>query len=132
MIGIDTNVLVRYLTEDDETQSVKAIELIDKYTGTNGAIFINNIVVCELIWVLERGYKYSKEEVITVLKSILTTVEFCFEDHKILWVSATEYAVSAGDFADILIGQLNSQNDCTQTFTFEKKASGLSMFTIME
>ena len=132
MIGIDTNVLVRYLTEDDEIQSVKAIELIDEYTGTNGAIFINNIVVCELIWVLERGYKYNKDQIITVLKSILTTVEFCFEDHQILWVSATEYAGSAANFSDILIGQLNSQNNCSKTFTFDKKASGLSVFTIME
>ena len=132
MIGIDTNVLVRYLTEDDEIQSTKAIKLIDEYTDAHEPIFINNIVVCELIWVLERGYKYSKDQVIIVLKSILTTVEFCFEDHKILWVSTTEYAGSAVNFADILIGQLNAENDCIETFTFDKKASGLSMFTIIE
>jgi predicted nucleic-acid-binding protein len=132
MIGIDTNVLVRYLTEDDEVQSTKAIKLIDEYTDANETIFINNIVVCELIWVLERGYKYSKDQVITVLKSILTTVGFCFEDHQILWVSATEYAGSAAGFADILIGQLNAENNCSKTFTFDQKASSLSMFTIME
>lgn len=132
MIGIDTNVLVRYLIEDDAIQSTKAIKLIDEYIGINEAIFINNIVVCELIWVLERGYKYSKDQVITVLKSILTTTEFCFEDHKILWISATEYVQSAAGFADILIGQLNAENDCSKTFTFDKKASSLSIFTIIE
>lgn len=132
MIGIDTNVLVRYLTEDDEIQSTKAIKLIDKYTGINGAIFINNIVVCELVWVLERGYKYNKAQVVTVLKSILTTVEFCFQDQQILWVSATEYAGSSADFADILICQLNNNDGCSETFTFDKKASSLKMFTILE
>jgi len=132
MIGIDTNVLVRYLIEDDAIQSTKAIKLIDEYAGTKEAIFINNIVVCELIWVLERGYKYSKDQVITILKSIFTTVEFCFEDHQILWESTTEYAGSAVGFADILIGQLNAENDCSKTFTFDKKASSLSMFTIIE
>jgi predicted nucleic-acid-binding protein len=132
MIGIDTNVLVRYLTEDDEIQSTKAIKLIDGYTGTHGAIFVNNIVICELIWVLERGYKYTKNQVTSVLKSILTTVEFGFEDHKILWMSAMEYEQSSTNFADILIGQLNSENDCSQTYTFDKKASSLSMFTIIE
>ena len=132
MIGIDTNVLVRYLIEDDAIQSTKAIKLIDEYIGINDAIFINNIVVCELIWVLERGYKYTKDQVITVLKSILSTTEFCFEDHKILWISATEYVQSAAGFADILIGQLNAENDCSKTFTFDKKASSLSMFTIIE
>ena len=108
------------------------MKLIDEYTDTKGAIFINNIVVCELIWVLERGYKYSKDQVIATLKSILTTVECCFEDHQILWKSATEYAGSATGFADILIGQFNAQNNCSQTFTFDKKASSLSMFTIIE
>ena len=132
MIGIDTNGLVRYVTEDDEVQSTKAIKLIDEYTDANETIFINNIVVCELIWVLELGYKYSKDQVITVLKSILTTVGFAFEDHQILWVSATEYAQSAAGFADILIGQLNAENNCSKTFTFDKRASDLSMFTIME
>ena len=123
--------MVRYLIEDDAIQSTKAIKLIDEYAGTKEAIFINNIVVCELIWVLERGYKYSKDQVITILKSIFTTVEFCFEDHQILWESTTEYAGSAVGFADILIGQLNAENDCSKTFTFDKKASSLSMFTII-
>ena len=130
MIGIDTNVLVRYLTKDEEIQTAKVIKLIDEYA--NESIFINNIVICELVWVLERGYKYSKDQVVIVLKSILTTVGFCFEDHQILWMSVMEYAQSTVGFADILIGQFNAQNNCSQTFTFDKRASGLSMFAIIK
>lgn len=132
MIGIDTNVLVRYLTQDDKVQSEKAAKLINKYVGKDNAIFINNIVICELIWVLERGYKYSKAQVITVLKEILTTMEFSFENHKNLWISALEYEKSTADFSDILIGKLNESNDCSKTHTFDTKAAMLATFNIIE
>ncbi|WP_231555820.1 PIN domain-containing protein [Rickettsia hoogstraalii] len=84
MIGIDTNILIRYLTGDYKVQSIKAIELIEKYSGKENSIFINNIVICELVWVLERGYKYSKEQIISVLKEIFSTVEFSFENQQVL------------------------------------------------
>ena len=60
MIAIDTNILVRYITQDDEIQSKAAEDLLSGYNEKPQSIFINNIVLCELIWVLERGYKYSK------------------------------------------------------------------------
>lgn len=132
MIGIDTNILVRYLTEDDEIQSSKAVNLIEKYAGINGSIFINNIIICQLVWVLERGYKYSKDQVIKALKSVLTTKEFSFEDHQILWISSTQYSDSSADFSDILIGHLNSKNGCNETYTFYQKASMLEMFSIIK
>lgn len=128
MIGIDTNILVRYLTEDDPIQSVKATELIKKYFGQENSIFINNIVICELIWVLEKGYKYSKEQIIMVLKEILSTVEFSFENQQILWLSILDYETHKADFSDILIGKLNIFSGCNYTITFDKAASQLTMF----
>jgi len=132
MIGIDTNILVRYLTQDDKVQSEQATKLIDKYAGKSGTIFINNIVICELIWVLERGYKYSKSQVLNVLKEILTTLEFSFDDHKILWTSIIDYEKADADFSDILIGKLNLLNACSQTYSFDVKAAKLSTFTMVE
>ncbi len=132
MIGIDTNVLVRYLTSDDEIQSNKAAKLINQYIGQAGSIFINNIVACELIWVLERGYKYDKSHITTVLKEIVATSEFQFEDHKILWLSIVEYEKSNVDFADILIGNINALKGCSKSFTFDSKASALLVFDIVE
>ena len=55
MIGIDTNILVRYLTQDDLTQAKIVEELFDLHATCPNSIFINNIVICELIWVLDRG-----------------------------------------------------------------------------
>lgn len=130
MIGIDTNVLVRYLTQDDETQSNLASKLIDKHSVNK--IFINDIVICELIWVLERGYKYSKIEIISVLRAICTTVEFIFEDHNILWLSISEYEKINADFSDILISRINTKNGCTKNYTFDKGAARSSGFDLIE
>lgn len=129
MIGIDTNILVRHLTQDDESQSKVASDLIEKHSGIESNIFINNIVLCELVWVLDRGYKYSKQEIIEVLKAILTSIEFCFEDHKILWISILDFEKSNADFSDILIGQINKAKNCTSTYTFDTNASTLNYFT---
>jgi len=125
MIGIDTNILIRYLTGDDKVQSIKATELIERYSGQENSIFVNNIVICELVWVLERGYKYSKEQIISVLKEIFSTVEFSFENQQVLWLSVLEYENYKTDFSDILIGKLNIFNGCNYTVTFDKAASEL-------
>ncbi len=129
MIGIDTNILVRHLTQDDELQSRIASDLIEKYSGLEGNIFVNNIVLCELVWVLTKGYKYPKQEIIEVLKAILTSIEFCFEDHKILWISILDFEKSSADFSDTLIGQINKSKNCISTYTFDNAASALSYFT---
>jgi len=132
MIGIDTNILVRYLTEDNEAQHLKVCDLIEQYSGIRGALFINNIVVCEAVWVCERGYKYSKQQVMALLKIMLSTVEFSFEDDKLLWMSATEYKnSSSSDFSDVLIGMLNLSRGCDNTMTFDKKASHLEAFALL-
>jgi predicted nucleic-acid-binding protein len=130
MIGIDTNVLVRYLTDDDEIQSKQASNLINRHAA--GQIFINNIVLCELIWVLERGYEYSKTEVITVLRAICTTMEFVFEDHNILWLSILEYEKATVDFSDILLGKINMRNRCIINYTFDRAVGQLSIFKLVE
>lgn len=129
MIGIDTNILVRHITQDDELQSEMASKLIESYANKNDSLFINNIVFCELIWVLERGYKYSRKEVLDVMKVILTSIEFCFEDHRTLWMCIIDAEKTSADFSDILIGKLNELNDCSMSYTFDTKASTLSSFT---
>lgn len=132
MIGIDTNVLVRYLVQDDEEQSLKVSRLIEKCAGNPKSIFINNIVVCELIWVLARGYKYSKNQIILVLKEMFLTLEFAFENHQILWLSLSEYEKSDADFSDVLIGKINIANECKHTVTFDQAALTLKNFIQVE
>jgi predicted nucleic-acid-binding protein len=122
MIGIDTNILVRYLTQDDAEQAKVVEHLFNSYAIAPQSIFINNIVVCELIWVLERGYKYDKESITKVIKHILSTKEFNFENQELLWLALNQYSQKKLDFSDALIGEINKCTGCTNTFTFDKAA----------
>lgn len=130
MIGIDTNILVRYLTQDDIEQAKIATELFDKYATSSNYFFINNIVMCELIWVLERGYKYSKEEISSVVRQILSAEEFAFENHKLLWLALNQYTQSGLDFADALIGEINKEFACSKTLTFDQAAVKANNFVL--
>ncbi len=78
--------------------------------------------MCELVWVLDRGYKYSKNQIIAVVRQILSTEEFAFENQKVLWLALEQFEKKRLDFSDILIGQLNKNQGCESTFTFDKAA----------
>mgnify|MGYP002712613153 CR=1 FL=1 len=128
MIGVNTNILVRYLTQDDEKQANIVNRFIAQYEHQTGSIFINNIVICELIWVLERGYKYSKKEIISVVRIILSTAEFTFEQAEILWLSLNDYEKYNADFSDILLGIINKISGCDSTISFDSEALNLKEF----
>jgi predicted nucleic-acid-binding protein len=129
MIGVDTNILVRYLTDDDPIQSPVASELLEGYLGQEKSIFINNIVLCELIWVLNGAYSYKKEQVVKTIKVLLSSIEFCFEHHEIVFLALLEFEKSPADFSDILIGMLNNTcYGCPETFSFDKGALKCKFF----
>lgn len=132
MIGIDTNILVRYLTQDDPAQAKIVQQILDKYLNISNSVFVNNIVICELVWVLDRGYKYSKENISKAIKQILLTNEFAFEDHELLWHAFNEYNLNKVDFSDALIGEINKRHGCSKTFTFDKTATKASFFELAD
>lgn len=130
MIGIDTNILVRYLTNDDVEQSSKVLNLLNRYSGDESSIYINDIVLCEVVWVLESGYEYPKEQIIHALKLILQTAEFVFSSHDIIVKALYEYEQfsSGADFSDILISFQNKNDGCLRTYSFDKKAIKANYF----
>ena len=128
MIAVDTNILVRYITNDDKEQALLATTLLDSYIGKEKSIFINNIVLCELVWVLVRGYKYQKEDIIKTLKLLLSSIEFEFENHELAFLAVIEYEKAEADFSDILIGLLNQYRNCKVTYSFDQKALKLKYF----
>ena len=131
MIGIDTNVLVRYITQDDEAQSAIATEFIENYCASGKKIFINHLVVCELVWVLKKCYKLSKPEIINVIKSIIQVSQFSIENVQIIWQALTDYQKGAADFADYVVGRTNIFNNCDKTITFDKKAGKSKGFALL-
>ncbi len=130
IIGIDTNILVRYLTQDDSEQSQIIEQVFHYFASSPSSIFINNIVVCELIWVLERGYKYSREQIGRTIKQILSTEEFSFENQELLWLALNQYSHNQLDFSDALIGELNKARGCIKTLTFDQAAIKAKNFSL--
>ncbi|SSY70101.1 PIN domain-containing protein [Alysiella crassa] len=119
--GIDTNVLVRYLTQDDDVQAKIASNFLENLTLENQG-FINNVVIVELIWVLSRHYQKPREYIAMILDEILCMPIFTFENKILLTEVLHIYKNSHADFSDILIRKINELNGCQQTVTFDKRA----------
>ena len=130
MTGIDTNVLVRYLVQDDPDQARKAERFISNECSAEAPALINRIVMCELVWVLETAYGYPRATVAFALEKILRTTQFLVEDHQSAWLSLREYQ-AGGDFADVFIGAVNRELGCSHTVTFDRKAARRSTFTLL-
>jgi predicted nucleic-acid-binding protein len=123
MIGLDTNVLVRYLSQDDPRQSALAVDFIEGICSEKHPAFINQVVLCETVWVLERCYDVNKEMLVAILEKILKTEQFSIQGMEMVWRALKEFKKSQADFSDCLLAQINLANGCEHTATFDKKAS---------
>jgi predicted nucleic-acid-binding protein len=128
VIGLDTNVLVRYLVEDDSAQSSKAAHLIETRCTEDAPGFVNRVVLCELVWVLESAYDYPRATVAATLESLLRTAELEVDAADAAWPALTAYRGGDVDFSDALIGRLNRNAGCDGTATFDKGAASLDDF----
>jgi|APCry1669188970_1035186.scaffolds.fasta_scaffold89691_1 predicted nucleic-acid-binding protein len=120
MIGIDTNVLVRYLTEDDPAQSRRAAAFIEEARRAQEQLLIQPVVLCELVWVLETAYDLPRETVAGILDRILRTAQFEVAHKTVMWRAWENYRSGPGDFADYLIGYANEDAGAAQTVTFDR------------
>ena len=128
MKGIDTNVLVRYIVQDDLAQSKLATHFMERECSTETPAFINGMVICELVWVLESAYGYSRQEIANTIEQILRTREFHLHEPEILWQSLWGYQHKGADFADHYIANINKHAGCEYTVTFDKKAARVEHF----
>jgi predicted nucleic-acid-binding protein len=128
MLGLDTNVLIRYLVQDDRRQYEKAKRLIHREVGKGEPVFVNLLVLLEIEWVLRSRYELSKAEILAVFSALLDAADLAFEEE-----TSVEYALyfwkdSAVDFADCLIEARNRRLGCRATATFDGKALKLAGF----
>ena len=131
MIGIDTNVLVRYIVQDDEEQAAIATQSIEACSvGAPG--WISAIVLCETVWVLSRAYGYEKSTIQSVLQRIFLASELVVEQQEQGWSALRDFALGNADFSDYLIAHMNQASGCKYTVTFDKKASGLRLFRLLK
>ena len=125
MIGIDTNVLVRFLTRDDETQYEQARNLIQSQLDAGEAIFVSLLVVMETEWVLRSRYGLTKPRIIEVLTGLLESRETVFEDESSLEEALFSWRESNADFADCLIVARGRRLGCRKIVSFDAKAARL-------
>ena len=123
MIGLDTNILIRYIVQDDAAQAPAATRLIENRCTQQTTGFVSIVVLVELVWVLAAAYEYKKSVIASVIGQILRTTEFTVEDGESVWLALREFESGNADFADCLIGSRNHSRGCETTFTFDRKAA---------
>ncbi|MCD7038761.1 type II toxin-antitoxin system VapC family toxin [Pseudomonas sp. MAFF 311095] len=121
MIGLDTNVLVRYVTQDDPVQSAKASALIESLSTASPG-FISMVSIVELVWVLQSCYQSAKRDVVTVLETLLRTRELTIEHAELIWQALRKFVANKADFADCLIERCAHAAGCEYTATFDLNA----------
>jgi len=129
--GLDTNVLVRYLGQDDPSQSAQATRYIETHCTNNNPCFISQLVLCELAWVLESNYNQSRDDVASMVEIILQVSQLEVMESEAVWRALNDYQNSNVDFPDHLLARINEARGCTETMTFDKKASKQPGFQLL-
>lgn len=127
-LGIDTNVLVRFLVQDDEAQFDKARKLIKREVAAGSGVFMNQLGLLETEWVLRSRYSLPKNLIIEAISGLLEASDVRFEDEPAIEEDLFIWKESAADFADCLVGVKNRRLGCRATASFDVKASKLPGF----
>ena len=128
MLGIDTNVLVRFLVRDDEAQFEKARKLIKREVAAGRSVFVSQLVLLETEWVLRSRYSLPKNLIIESISGLLGATDVKFEDEPAIEEALFIWKDTTAEFTDCLIGARNRRLGCRATATFDVKASKLPGF----
>lgn len=123
MIGIDTNVLVRYLTQDDPVQSSRATRLIEGQLTERNPGYVTTVVLAETVWVLRRGYRFTTAEVASAIERILQVDALVVELDQEVFLVLTALRNGIASFPDALIAALCRRAGCSRVATFDQRAS---------
>lgn len=131
MIGLDTNVLLRYFTQDEPRQSKAARDLVDNRLTREEPGHVASIALAEFAWVLKRLYAASTEEIAEAIEGLLTTPTIAVEHKSLAWKALREFRASTVGFSDCLIAQINLDAGCETTYTFDRNAAKSSGFRLL-
>lgn len=126
MIGLDTNILVRYVTQDHAAQSAAAAKIMESLSHESPG-FVSLVVIAELVWVLHFSYRFSKHEIEHVVERLLRSKELIVERAEIVSQALRKFRVSRANFADCLIERCGHAAQCQYVLTFDKDAAAAGM-----
>jgi predicted nucleic-acid-binding protein len=128
MIGLDSNVILRYLAQDDPVQSPKATALIERRLSIAEPGFVSTVAMAETAWVLERAYSLPAGDIAAAIERLLQVEVLAIESEQEVFTAMIALKDGRGSFADALIGALGSKAGCARTVTFDRKALRLPSF----
>lgn len=131
MIGLDTNILVRYLTLDDPIQSIKATVILERRLTRKNPGFVSVVAIVETVWVLDRAYGLTAQEIATAVERLLQVEVLTIENEQEVFTAMVALKQGRGSFADVLVAELGARAGCTHTLTFDQKAGRLPGFELV-
>ena len=131
MIGIDTNVLVRFLVADDKTQTDRAHAFLAQSRSQGESVYISTLVLCETAWALRSVFSRSRTKILEVIERLLGTDVFEVEAEDAIRAALQSCRAGKGDFADHLIGHMNLAKGCRSTVTFDRSLGGAAGFSAL-
>jgi predicted nucleic-acid-binding protein len=131
MIGVDTNVLVRYFVADDEAQLQRAAAFLETAISEQEPGFVSVVVLAELAWVLERSYRLSREAIAEAMETVLRAEGLVVDREAAVDAALDQFRTQRVSFADALIGALATAAGCAHVVTFDRKAGRLPAFRVL-
>jgi predicted nucleic-acid-binding protein len=131
VIGLDTNVLVRYITQDDKKQAAQAGSLIESLDGASPG-FVTLVTVVELSWVLESAYNFTRQQFAEVMQTLMTVDTIKLDRAAVVASAVRVYAGSKADFSDCLIERFSASAGCERTMTFDKAAAKMAGMVLIQ
>jgi predicted nucleic-acid-binding protein len=132
LIGLDTNVLVRYFAQDDARQGALARKLIEQRISPEQPGFISLVALAELVWVLRSSYQAQRAEIIRVVEQMLHHSAMVVQEPNAVWLARDEYELSGADFSDALIAALGTGQGCSHTATFDIRACRIAGMELLK
>jgi len=128
MIGLDTNVILRYLLQDDPIQTRQANQIVDRQLSEQNLGFISLVTVLEIVWVLRSLLKQNPSQISSHLVNLLTADSLEVQNEQQVFDALFALKSGSGEFEDALIGALNAWAGCSYTLTFDRKAARMPRF----
>lgn len=131
MIGLDTNVIIRYVVQDEPRQSAAATRLMEKTLSADNPGFVALVTLCEIAWVLAECYEADRVRIRAVIEGLLGTKQIVVEEPELAWKALRAWQGSAADLNDALVGEISLAHGAEQVVTFDKAAARLRAFELL-
>jgi predicted nucleic-acid-binding protein len=131
VIGLDTNVIVRYLAQDDVRQAAIATRLIEGSLSAEARGFISIVTLAEIVWVMSSNYRAARAAVADIVEGLLTAPQLAIEKADVIWRALRAFRESKADFSDAVIVELGRDAGCTKTVTFDRHAAAHPGFEML-